>query len=81
MSIHALDYLVHFSNILMLAAYSEAIYAAREETREGNETEATNLALSIGHRALDDAELARARAEGVVLRDADVGAIAFGVPA
>lgn len=66
---------------VMLAAYSEAIYAAREETREGNETEATNLALSISRRALDDAELARARAEGVVLRDADVGAIAFGVPA
>jgi predicted ATPase/DNA-binding winged helix-turn-helix (wHTH) protein len=65
-----------------LAAYSEAIYAAREETRERNETEATNRALSIGRLALDDAELASARAEGAVLRDADVAAIAFGgVPA
>jgi predicted ATPase/DNA-binding winged helix-turn-helix (wHTH) protein len=65
-----------------LAAYSEAIYAAREETRERNETEATNRALSIARLALDDAELARARAEGALLRDAGVAAIAFGgVPA
>ena len=61
-----------------LAAYSEAIYAARRETRERNETEATNRALSIARGGCDDAVLTRARAEGAMLRDADVAAIAFG---
>lgn len=60
-----------------LAAYSEAIYAAREETRERNETDATNRALAIARLALDEAELARSRAEGAALRDADITAIAF----
>jgi predicted ATPase/DNA-binding winged helix-turn-helix (wHTH) protein len=61
-----------------LAAYSEAIYAARRETRERNETEATNRALSIARGACDGAVLARAQADGAALRDADVAAIAFG---
>jgi len=61
-----------------LAAYSEAIYAARQEARERNETEATNRALSIARCALDDAALAQAKADGAILRDAQVAAIAFG---
>ena len=61
-----------------LAAYSETIYAARKETRERNETEATKRALSIARRALDHAAFARAHAEGAMLRDAHVADIAFG---
>lgn len=63
---------------LRLAAYSEAIYAARGETREHNETEATNRAVAIARLGSDETELARARAEGAALRDADIAAIAFG---
>ena len=60
-----------------LAAYSEAIYAARDEAREQNETEATLRALSLAGRALDGATLTRLRAEGAGLRDAEVAAVAF----
>ena len=61
-----------------LAAYSEAIYAARDEAREQNETAATQRALALAGRALDDAALAQVRAEGASLRDAEVAAVAFG---
>ena len=61
-----------------LAAYSEAIYAARDEAREQNETEATLRALSLAERVLDDATLTRLRAEGAGLRDAEVAMVAFG---
>ncbi|HEY5321999.1 MAG TPA: winged helix-turn-helix domain-containing protein [Caldimonas sp.] len=61
-----------------LAAYSEAIYAARDEAREQNETEATLRALSLAGRVLDNAALSRLRAEGAGLRDAEVAAVAFG---
>ena len=64
---------------LRLAAYSEAIYAARGETREQNETEATTRAQTIACRAVDDADTAaRLHAEGAALRDAEVSAVAFG---
>jgi hypothetical protein len=60
-----------------LAAYSEAIYAARDEAREQNETRATLRALSLAARALDEATLLRLRAEGAGVRDAEIEAIAF----
>jgi len=60
-----------------IAAYSEAIYAAREEAREQNETAATTRAQSLARRALDDATFARLHAEGTALRDAEIAAVAF----
>ncbi|HEY2188054.1 MAG TPA: winged helix-turn-helix domain-containing protein [Caldimonas sp.] len=61
-----------------LAAYSEAIYAARGEAREQNETAATARARSLARRELDDVTFARLDAEGAALRDAEVAAVAFG---
>jgi predicted ATPase/DNA-binding winged helix-turn-helix (wHTH) protein len=63
---------------VMLASYSEAIYRAREETREQNETAATMRALSIARAHLDAATFMRAQEEGAALRDADIAGIAFG---
>ncbi|MFL6664513.1 MAG: hypothetical protein ACJ8G7_20245, partial [Rhizobacter sp.] len=63
---------------LALAAYSEAIYAARGEAREQNETEATLRARALASTALDEAACARAQAHGTRMRDADVEAVAFG---
>jgi len=60
-----------------LAAYSEAIYAAREEAREQNETAATTRARSLARRALDDATFARLHGEGAALRDTEIAAVAF----
>jgi hypothetical protein len=60
-----------------LAAYSEAIYAARKEARELNETAATTRAQSLARRALDDATFARLYAEGATFRDCEVEAMAF----
>lgn len=61
-----------------LAAYSEAIYTARHEAREQNETAATERALALARPALDETTLARLRAEGAALRDGDVQGVAFG---
>jgi predicted ATPase/DNA-binding winged helix-turn-helix (wHTH) protein len=61
-----------------LAAYSEAIYAAREEARELNETAATTRAQSLARRSLDDATFQRLRAEGASMRDCQVDIVAFG---
>jgi hypothetical protein len=61
-----------------LAAYSEALYAARGEARERNETAATERALQIARRAIgDDAVFERLREEGARLRDDEVAAQAF----
>jgi hypothetical protein len=60
-----------------LAAYSEAIYAAREEEREQNETAATMRARTLARQELDDASLARLHAEGAGLRDAEIAGVAF----
>jgi hypothetical protein len=60
-----------------LAAYSEAIYAAREEAREQNETAATTRARSLARQTLDDATFTRLHGEGAVLRDAEIAAVAF----
>ncbi len=60
-----------------LAAYSEAIYAARQEAREQNETAATARAQSLARKALDDAAFTRLQREGAALRDAEIVAVAF----
>jgi predicted ATPase/DNA-binding winged helix-turn-helix (wHTH) protein len=62
-----------------LAAYSEAIYAARAEAREQNETAATLRARSLAQRSLDEATVTRVHAEGASMRDTEVEAAAFGV--
>jgi hypothetical protein len=61
-----------------LAAYSEAIYAARDEAREANETAATMRAWSLVRPALDQPTLARLRAEGAAMPDGQIEAVAFG---
>jgi predicted ATPase/DNA-binding winged helix-turn-helix (wHTH) protein len=66
-----------FRAAIRLAGYSEGIYAARGETREQNETEATRRAQALARNALDEATAARLHAEGARLRDAEVGAVAF----
>ncbi|HEX6722279.1 MAG TPA: hypothetical protein VF107_11965, partial [Burkholderiaceae bacterium] len=63
---------------VQLAAYSQALYAARNEAREQNETAATLRAWQLARRSLDDATCARLQAEGAALRDLEIGAIAFG---
>jgi predicted ATPase len=60
-----------------LVGYSEAIYAARDEVREANETAATNRARTLATAALGDAAFDRLCAAGAKLRDADIGATAF----
>lgn len=60
-----------------LVGYSEAIYAARDEVREGNETAATNRARTLAATALGDAAFDRLCAAGAKLRDAEIRAIAF----
>ena len=60
-----------------LVGYSEAIYAARDEVRETNETAATNRARALAAAALGDAAFDRLCAAGAKLRDADIQAIAF----
>src|SRR5262245_61457750 len=56
-----------------LAAYSEAIYAARTEAREHNETAATTRTQSLARAALDSATYARLHAEGSAMRDGGHG--------
>jgi len=63
---------------VQLAAYSQALYAARDESREQNETTATLRALQLVRHLLDDATFARLQAEGAALRDAEIDAVAFG---
>jgi predicted ATPase/DNA-binding winged helix-turn-helix (wHTH) protein len=63
---------------VQLAAYSEALYARRNEAREQNETAATLRALQLARRSLDDATFAQLQAEGVALGDAEISSVAFG---
>jgi hypothetical protein len=60
-----------------LVGYSEALYAARDEVREANETAATNRARTLAASALGDAAFDRWCVAGAKLRDAEIGAIAF----
>jgi predicted ATPase/DNA-binding winged helix-turn-helix (wHTH) protein len=62
---------------VQLAAYSQALYATRNEAREQNETAATLRALQRARQSLDDATFARAQAQGEALRDAEIGSVAF----
>jgi hypothetical protein len=61
-----------------LIGYSEAIYAARAEAREANETGATDRARALAVGALGEREVDRLRAEGERLRDGQVADLAFG---
>ena len=60
-----------------LVGYSEAIYAARSEVREANETAATHRARTLASAALGEAAFERCCAAGAKLRDAEIRAIAF----
>jgi predicted ATPase len=60
-----------------LVGYSEAMYAARGEVRDANETAATNRARTFASTALGKALFERWCAAGVKLRDAQIQAIAF----
>ena len=63
---------------VLLAAYSQALYTTRNEAREQNETAATLRALQLARQSLDDETVARLRAEGAALRDAEIDSVAFG---
>jgi len=60
-----------------LVGYSEAIYAARDEVREANETAATDRARTLATSVLGQPAFDRAYAAGAQLRDAEIEAIAF----
>lgn len=60
-----------------LVGYSEALYAARNEVREANETAATDRARTLAAGALGDAAFDRLCAAGAKLRDVEIEAIAF----
>jgi hypothetical protein len=62
---------------VLLAAYSEAIYAVRNEPLETNEAAATGRALALARQALDADAVARLRAGGAKLADEQVEAVAF----
>lgn len=59
------------------AAVRLAGYAAQEDTREANEATAHIRACALARAALSDAEFDRLRADGRLLRDAQIEAIAF----
>jgi len=61
-----------------LLGYSEAAYAAREETIEVNEAAATTRARALAAAALGEAAFAQAHADGASLRDSDIAELAFG---
>jgi hypothetical protein len=61
-----------------LLGYADAIYAAREEARESNETMAMDRARAIARASLGDSELKRLEAVGARLRDSDIAALAIG---
>ena len=63
---------------VQLATYSQALYTARNEAREQNETAATLRALQLARQSLDDATFTQLQAEGAALHDGEIGAVAFG---
>ena len=69
-----------FSAAAELVGYSEAIYAARKEVREANETAATNRARTLATAALGKSAFDRSYALGAKLSDAEIRAIAFAAP-
>lgn len=60
-----------------LAGYADAGYAARKFIPQPNEANAHDRACTLAHAALGDAEFERRRAEGRLLRDEQIEAIAF----
>ena len=68
-----------FTAAAELVGYSEAIYAARNEVREANETAATNRARPLATAALGKSSFDRSYAAGARLSDAEIRAIAFAV--
>ena len=69
-----------FTAAAELVGYSEAIYAARNEVRESNETAATDRARTLATAALGKPEFDRLHAAGAKLSYADIRAIAFASP-
>ena len=61
----------------LLSGYADAVYARSDDTREVNETRSVERALAIARDALGAVEVERLRAQGALLRDADVDALAF----
>ena len=61
-----------------LCGYSTATYEMSEERREVNEAAAFDRACRLAASSLGDAEFERLQAEGRLLRDEDIEAIAFG---
>jgi predicted ATPase/DNA-binding winged helix-turn-helix (wHTH) protein len=60
-----------------LLGYADAIYSARGETREMNESNAMMRAQAMAAASLGDAAFARLHAQGAAQRDADIAALAF----
>jgi len=60
-----------------LAGYADASYAARKFIPQPNEANAHDRACTLAQAALGDAEFERRRAEGRLLRDEQIEAIAF----
>src|SRR5262249_9159072 len=60
-----------------LLGYADAIYAARSETSEMNESNAMMRAQALASTTLGDATFARLHAQGAAQRDADIAALAF----
>ena len=60
-----------------LAGYADAAYAAKQDTRESNEATAHTRACTLARAAMGDAEFDRLHAEGRLLRDEQIEAIAF----
>lgn len=61
----------------LLAGYADARHAARDISREFNESAAFDRACQLARAALGDAAFERLRADGATLRDEQVAAIAF----
>jgi hypothetical protein len=61
-----------------LLGYAQAIYAAREETHEANETNAMTRAQGLARVALGDTAFEQAHAEGATLHDREIAGLAFG---
>ena len=61
-----------------LAGFADAVYAARDERREPNEAAAMARTRALVRSAFSETESDRLHAEGAMLHDADIAALAFG---
>ncbi|WP_284617580.1 hypothetical protein [Aquabacterium humicola] len=62
----------------MLRGYADAPYAATQNTRQVAESITVERAEQLARQSLAAGEFKRLKAEGALLRDADIAAIAFG---